>query len=64
MLGLLVLVASIPGIAVTAWVTFYGFWPGTVLIAIVSDILSQGSTILSLVIYLSITRTLESQSSQ
>jgi hypothetical protein len=39
------------------------YWPLQVLAEIVSDILAQGATVLSLVIYLGILRTLESRQS-
>lgn len=52
-------VASIPVTIVVAWLAFSGivFWPLQVLAAIVSDVLSQATTVLSLVIYLGILRT-------
>ncbi len=64
-MGILIVVASVPGSLIAGWFTFNGisFWPVLAMTAIISDILNQGSTILSLVIYLSILRTLESQQS-
>lgn len=64
-LGLLVVAASIPGSLIAMWLTWNGVsaWPVMALTAIVADIISQASTILSLVIYLSIMRTLDSQHS-
>jgi len=61
-IGILVFFASLPATLVASWTTFNGVavWPVQALAAIISDILSQASTILSLVIYLSIMRTLES----
>ena len=45
------------------YVNGVSFWPLQALAAIIADIVSQGSTVLSLVIYLSILRTLESRQS-
>jgi len=58
-------VASAPASILVTWLAFSGvnFWPLQVLALIISDILSQGATILSLVIYIGILRTLESRQS-
>jgi hypothetical protein len=50
-------IGGIVGIAALNGITF---WPLNVVVAIVSDIFSEGLTVLSLVIYLGILRTLES----
>ena len=63
--SVLLTVASAPASILVAWLAFSGvnFWPLHALALIISDILSQGATILSLVIYLGILRTLESRQS-
>ena len=64
-MSVLLTVASAPASMLVAWLAFSGvnFWPLQALALIISDILSQGATILSLVIYLGILRTLESRQS-
>jgi len=64
-MSMLVAVASAPVSILSVWLTFSGmnYWPLQALGAIVSDILTQGTTILSLVIYLGILRTFESPQS-
>jgi len=64
-MSVLISFASAPVTLVVSWLLLSGFhlWPIDVAGAIVSDILSQGATVLSLVIYISILRTLESRQS-
>jgi hypothetical protein len=64
-MSILLAVASAPVTILVASLAFSGmnYWPLQALAAIISDILTQGTTILSLVIYLGILRTLESQQS-
>lgn len=64
-MSVMLAVASAPLTILVAWLGLSGvnFWPLHALVAIVSDILSQGATILSLVIYLGILRTFESSKS-
>lgn len=63
--SMLLAVAGAPLSILVAWLALSGvnFWPLHALAAIVSDILGQGATILSLVIYLGILRTFESRQS-
>lgn len=65
MMSVMLAVAGAPVTILVAWLGFSGasFWPLHALAAIITDILSQGATILSLVIYLGILRTLESPQS-
>ena len=65
MMSVLLTVASAPVMVLAGWLALSGvnFWPLQALAAIISDILSQGATVLSLVIYLSILRTLDSRAS-
>jgi hypothetical protein len=65
LMSMLTSIAGAPVMIAVTWLTFEGldFWPLQALAAIVSDILSQGATVLSLVIYLGILRTLESRQS-
>jgi uncharacterized membrane protein len=65
LMSILAAVAGAPGSILVMQLARNGvdFWPIQVLVAIIADILSQGSTILALVIYLSILRTLESAQS-
>jgi len=60
-MGLLVGLISLPVLGVSAVLLAQGitFWPLYAAAAILSDILEQSTTVLSLVIYLSILRTLE-----
>ena len=64
-MSMLVAVAGAPVTIVVMFLAFNGinYWPLQALAAIISDVLTQGATILSLVIYLGILRTLESQQS-
>ena len=64
-MGMLLAVASAPVTILVAMLAFSGmnYWPLQALAAIISDVLTQGATILSLVIYLGILRTLESRQS-
>lgn len=64
-MSLLIGLASAPATMAAAWLGLRGvyFWPIHALAAIISDILSQAGTVLSLVIYLGILRTLESRQS-
>jgi hypothetical protein len=64
-MGLLISIAGVPLTLAVAALFLNGvtFWPVQALVAIVSDILNQTGTIMSLVIYLSILRTLESRHS-
>lgn len=64
-MSFLIALATIPVTVAAALLTVIGinFWPGHAVAAIIADILSQGATILSLVIYLSILRTLDTQPS-
>ena len=55
--------ASITIAAMALVINGINFWPVQAVAAIISDILSQGATVLSLVMYLSILRTLESRQS-
>ena len=59
--GIVTALASLPGTGVTFLLAIneVHFWPLEALVAIYSDILSDSSTVLSLVIYLGILRTLE-----
>lgn len=65
MTSVMLAVAGAPATLLVAWLADNGvdLWPLRVLAAIISDILGQGATVLSLVIYLGILRTLESQQS-
>jgi len=62
MMSVMLAVASAPFTIFAAWLTagVVDAWPLQVPAAIISDILSEGTTVLSLVIYLGILRTLES----
>ncbi|HKU72839.1 MAG TPA: hypothetical protein VJR02_02875 [Pyrinomonadaceae bacterium] len=64
-MSVLLSVASAPVSIMVTWLAFSGMnlWPLQALALIISDILSQGATILSLVIYIGILRTLESRQS-
>ena len=64
-MSMLLAVAGAPVTMLAAFLSFSGFnfWPIHVVAAIVSDILNQGATILSLVIYLGILRTSETPQS-
>ena len=64
-MGMLLGVAGAPVTMLAAFISINGvhFWPIQALAAIVSDIINQGATILSLVIYLGILRTSESRQS-
>ena len=64
-MSMLLAVAGAPVTMLAAFLSFSGFnfWPIHVVAAIVSDILNQGGTILSLVIYLGILRTSETPQS-
>ena len=64
-MSMLLAVAGAPMSILVVFLTLNGinFWPLHALAAIISDILSQGATILSLVIYLGILRTFESRQS-
>jgi hypothetical protein len=63
LMSVMLAVASAPVTIFAAWLTagVVDAWPLHVLAAIISDVLSEGTTILSLVIYLGILRTLESR---
>ena len=65
LMSVLLSIASAPASIFVTWLALRGvvFWPLQALAAIISDILSQGATILSLVIYLGILRTFESRQS-
>lgn len=65
LMSVMLAIASAPATLLVAWLAFSGvdFWPLQALAAIISDILNQGATVLSLVIYLGILRTLESRQS-
>ena len=65
LMSLLLTIASAPATMLVTWLALSGvdFWPLQALAFIISDILSQAATILSLVIYLGILRTLESRQS-
>jgi len=65
LMSILIGLASAPATILVTWLNLSGVnsWPFQALAAIISDILSQGATVLSLVIYLSILRTLESTQS-
>ncbi len=64
-MSILIAFANAPGTMLAAGLVISGidFWPVQALVAIISDILSQAATVLSLVIYLGILRTLESRQS-
>src|SRR6185503_10379654 len=64
-MSMLLAVAGAPVSILVVFLTLndINFWPLHALAAIISDILSQGATILSLVIYLGILRTFESRQS-
>ncbi len=64
-MSILIAFANAPGTMLAAWLVLSGFdfWPIQALVAIISDILGQAATVLSLIIYLSILRTLESRQS-
>jgi hypothetical protein len=64
-MSILIAFANAPGTMMATWLALSGvdFWPIQALAAIISDILSQAATVLSLVIYLGILRTLESRQS-
>ena len=64
-MGILMSIVNLPIVAVTGLLPLTGidFWPIAALAGIVSDILSQAFLVLSLVMYLSILRTLESRQS-
>lgn len=61
LMSIMIAITGAPASIAASWFVATGinFWPILALAAIISDILSQGATILSLVIYLSILRTLE-----
>jgi hypothetical protein len=65
LMSLMMGIASAPASIGVSLLVFNGvdFWPLQALAAVISDILSEGLTVLSLVIYLSIVRTLESTQS-
>lgn len=65
MMSVMLAVAGAPLTILVAWLAFdaFAFWPLQVLAAIVSDILGEATTVLSLVIYLGILRTFESRQS-
>jgi hypothetical protein len=65
LMSVMLAVASAPVTILVALLAFNGFafWPLQIVAAIISDILGEGATILSLVIYLGILRTLESRQS-
>ena len=65
MLAVMLAVAGAPVTILVAMLAFNGFafWPLQIVAAIISDILGEATTVLSLVIYLGILRTLESRQS-
>jgi hypothetical protein len=65
LMSVMLAVASAPVTILVAMLAFNGFafWPLQIMAAIVSDILGEATTVLSLVIYLGILRTLESRQS-